>query len=192
MSFWSVTNRKITIAASATIIQSGFMGILHSLPDIVPDCTDYNELMKLYFEDISVGMTFESDKYPPLSATQIVEFASDFDPQPFHLDPLEAKETFFGGLAASGWHTAAITMRLMVQTIPVAGGLVGAGADVTWPAAVRPGDVLRIVVTVESVRRSSSNPSRGFVGALIETLNQDDVVVQRSRVRMLAFSKEQN
>ena len=145
--------------------------------------------MGLYLEDLSEGMSFESGTYPPLSATQIAEFASDFDPQPFHLDPLAARSTFFGGLAASGWHTAAITMRLMVQSVPVVGGLIGAGADVSWPTAVRPGDVLRVVLTIESVRRSVSKPDRGFATALVETFNQNDEVVQRSRVKMLAFAR---
>ena len=145
--------------------------------------------MALYLEDITPGMTFESGTYPPLTATQIVEFGSEFDPQPFHLDPLAARDTFFEGLAASGWHTAAITMRLLVQSVPIAGGLVGAGADVSWPKAVRPGDILRTVTTIENVRRSNSKPDRGFVMALIETFNQNDEVVQRNRVRMLAFAR---
>lgn len=156
---------------------------------LCPIASAYNVQMRLYLEDITAGMTFTSGTYPPLSATQIVEFASEFDPQPFHLDPLAARSTFFEGLAASGWHTAAITMRLLVQSVPISGGLIGAGSDVTWPLAVRPGDVLRIVCTVQSVRRSTSNPSRGIVVALIETFNQNDEIVQSSRVRMLAFAR---
>ena len=144
--------------------------------------------MGLYLEDIEPGMTFESGPYP-LSATQIVEFASEFDPQPFHLDPNAARDTFFEGLAASGWHTAAITMRLLVQSVKIHGGLIGACADVTWPLAVRPGDTLRVVTTVDSVRASSSKPDRGFVMATLETFNQHGEVVQRTKVRMLAFRR---
>ena len=145
--------------------------------------------MGLYLEDIEVGMVFESGTYPPLSATQIVEFAAEFDPQPFHLDPNAARETFFGGLAASGWHTAAITMRLLVQSLKIEGGLIGAGSEVSWPQAVRPGDILHTVTTVVDVRRSNSKPDRGFVTAVTETFNQRGEIVQRSKAKMLAFSK---
>ena len=145
--------------------------------------------MGLHLEDFEVGMTFFSGTYPPLTATQIVEFASEFDPQPFHLDPIAARDTFFEGLAASGWHTAAISMRLLVQSVPVQGGLIGAGSELAWPLAVRPGDVLRLVVTVQNVRGSLSKPDRGYVVVQMETLNQNDEVVQRGKARMLAFKK---
>ena len=92
----------------------------------------------LYFEDLRVGQRFVSGTHL-MDEEQIREFAAHFDPQPFHLDAEAAKTTLFGGLVASGWHTAAVTMRLQVQSgLPLAGGIVGAGAEVKWPSPVRP------------------------------------------------------
>jgi acyl dehydratase len=96
----------------------------------------------LYFDDLSVGQRFISGGYQ-IDEAQIKAFAKEFDPQPFHLDAEAANATFFGGLVASGWHTAAITMRLLVQSgMPIAGGLIGAGGEITWPKPTRPGDML--------------------------------------------------
>ena len=106
---------------------------------------------RLYLEDLHVGQRFTSGTHT-IDAAQIKAFAAQFDPQPFHLDDAAAQGTLFGGLAASGWHTAAITMRLLVGTgLPLMGGILGSGGEVTWPKPTRPGDVLRVV---SEVRRS--------------------------------------
>jgi acyl dehydratase len=109
-----------------------------------------------------------------------------FDPQPFHTDREAGKETVFGGLAASGWHTAAITMRLQVDGgLPIAGGLVGLGGEVAWPTPTRPGDVLRVESEVVEVVPSSSRPERGTVTVRSETRNQRGEVVQRTTAKLL-------
>jgi acyl dehydratase len=144
---------------------------------------------ELWLDDVHVGDRFRTDSYD-LTAADIVDFASKWDPQPFHLSDETARETFFKGLAASGWHTAAITMRLLVTTgLPLAGGIIGAGGDVAWPTATRPGDQLHVEVEVTDVRKSRSNPDRGFITIAFITLNQDDEIRQRSTVRLLAFAK---
>src|ERR1044072_2122151 len=99
---------------------------------------------RLYLEDLSVGQRFTSGTWA-VDQAQIKAFAGEFDPQPFHLDEATAKETFFGGLAASGWHAAAVTMRLLVDGgAPIAGGIIGAGGEIAWPRPTRPGDVLSV------------------------------------------------
>src|ERR1700722_19005756 len=102
---------------------------------------------RLTLEDLELGRIFQSESYA-IDATQIKSFASQFDPQPFHLDEELAKQTFFGELVASGWHVAAITMRLLVASTPIAGGLVGAGGDIGWLRPTRPGDTLQVETEV--------------------------------------------
>src|SRR3954465_13960323 len=98
----------------------------------------------LFLEDFEPGQVFSHPGGAPLSSEAIKQFAGQFDPQPFHLDELAAQQSLFGGLAASGWHTAALTMRMLVDTLPIEGGLIGAGFDeFRWPRPTRPGDVLR-------------------------------------------------
>ena len=132
-----------------------------------------------YFEDFAVGQTFRSGRVR-ISREQIKAFAAEFDPQPFHLNEEAAQETFFQGLAASGWHTAALTMRLLVESeLRPAGGLVGAGFDeFRWPRPVRPGDELRIESEVLEVRPSKSRPAQGMIKVRTTTLNQNDEPVQ--------------
>ena len=125
-----------------------------------------------------VGQRFTSGTHA-VDAAQIKAFAAQYDPQPFHLDDDAAKETLFAGLAASGWHTAAITMRLLVESgLPIAGGIIGAGGEVSWPRPTRPGDVLHVVSEIEEVTPSRSRPDRGMVTVRSETRNQRDEVVQ--------------
>ena len=132
----------------------------------------------LYLDDIHVGLRFSTGSHA-IDEAQIFEFARAFDPQPFHLDHEAARDSIFQGLAASGWHTAAITMRLLVtEGAPLAGGLIGAGTQLTWPRPTRPGDILRVVSEVTAVTPSRSRPDRGMVTLKSETLNQDDEVVQ--------------
>jgi acyl dehydratase len=133
-----------------------------------------------YFEDLAVGQTFHSTESLTVTAASIKAFAADFDPQPFHLDETAAKATFFGGLAASGWHTAAMTMRLLVEsTLKPAGGTIGAGGEgLKWPRATRPGDVLRAEIEILELRPSQSRPELGVVKIRLVTLNQVNEPVQ--------------
>jgi acyl dehydratase len=128
----------------------------------------------LYLEDMAVGRVFRSDA-ALMNLERIKAFAAEFDPQPFHLDEDAAAGSVFGGLVASGWHTAAVAMRLMVESeFRVAGGLVGAGIEhVQWPRPVRPGDLLRVESEILEIRPSRSKPDRGIVRVRNTTLNQD-------------------
>lgn len=132
-----------------------------------------------YLEDFFVGQTFRSDTLR-ITSDQIKAFAAQFDPQPFHLDEAAAQNSIFQGLAASGWHTAALTMRLQVQSdFKPAGGVVGAGFDeFRWPRPVRPGDELHVESEVLEVRPSKSRPSQGVVKMRSTTLNQKGEAVQ--------------
>lgn len=132
----------------------------------------------LYLDDIRVGDRFTSGEHP-LDEAQIKAFATQFDPQPFHLDHDAAQATIFGGLAASGWHTASVTMKLMVTSgMRIAGGIVGAGSELQWPRPTRPGDVLHVEIEVLEVRPSASRPDRGMATVRSETKNQRGEVVQ--------------
>lgn len=142
----------------------------------------------LFLKDLAVGDVFESESLT-LSAEQIVAFAEQFDPQPFHLDDEAAKGSFFQGLAASGWHTVALTMRLLVRSFPLACGVIGAGAELAWPKAVRPGDRLRATSTVLDISPSRSKPDRGIVVVQTVTSNQLDEVVQRLTSKLLVFRR---
>lgn len=133
---------------------------------------------RLFLEDLDVGLSFTSAAHA-LDEEQIVAFARQFDPQLFHLDPEAAKTTFFGGLAASGWHTAAITMRLLVGDGGLfAGGIVGAGVEVRWPTPTRPQDVLQVFSEVIDINPSQSKPDRGMVTLRSETRNQNGEIRQ--------------
>jgi acyl dehydratase len=140
--------------------------------------------MSLFFDDLTVGSRFESGT-TTLDAAAIRDFATQYDPQPFHLDDAAARATLFGGLAASGWHTAAVTMRLLVESVPIAGGLIGAGNDISWPRPTRPGDVLRVVTEVVEMTPSASRPDRGRVVMRSETLNQNGEAVQILLARLV-------
>ena len=130
-----------------------------------------------HFEDLHVGQRFSSGTHA-LDEAQIKSFARQFDPQPFYVDDDQARDTLFGGLAASGWHTAAITMRLMVGGVPLAGGIIGAGGEINWPKPTRPGDVLHVESEIVEVTPSRSRPDRGMVTVRSETLNQRGETVQ--------------
>jgi acyl dehydratase len=133
---------------------------------------------RLYLEDLEVGRRFTSATHV-VDEAQIKAYAGQFDPQPFHLDDAAARDTLFGGLAASGWHTASITMRLMVESgLPLAGGIIGAGGEINWPKPTRPGDTLHVVSEIEEVTPSRSRPDRGTVRVRSETRNQRGEVVQ--------------
>lgn len=134
-----------------------------------------------YLDEYSVGQTFAAGGVR-VDRERIKAFAGEFDPQPFHLDEQSAGETFFKGLAASGWHTAALTMKLLVGSeLKPVGGVIGAGfEELRWPRPVRPGDELHILSEVLEVRPSKSHPDRGFLKLRTTTLNQNDEAVQVS------------
>lgn len=139
----------------------------------------------LFLDDFIVGQRFVSGEHL-IDEAQIKAFAVQFDPQPFHLDGEAAKQTLFRGLAASGWHTAAITMRLMVQGgMPVEGGLIGAGGDISWPRPTRPGDLLHVESEVLEVTPSRSKPQQGMMTVRSETRNQQGDIVQVLVVKMV-------
>jgi acyl dehydratase len=133
----------------------------------------------LYLEDLEAGQAFGSGT-SRLTAGEIKAFARQFDPQPFHLNDEAALGSFFRGLAASGWHTAALTMCLLVEgALPIAGGIIGAGIDeLRWPRSVRPGDALHIASEILEVRPSKSRPEQGLVKVRTPTLNQHGETVQ--------------
>ncbi|SMF75763.1 Acyl dehydratase [Xaviernesmea oryzae] len=142
---------------------------------------------KLYLEDFADGQRFEAGPFH-MEADAIMRFAAEFDPQPFHLEPAAAKTSFFGGLVASGWHTAAATMRLLVDGgLPIVGGVIGAGGEeIRWPRPVYPGDTLRIETEVLEVRPSRSNPALGLLKVRLRTLNQHNEEVQVAVANILA------
>jgi acyl dehydratase len=133
----------------------------------------------LYLEDFSPGQTFASGSVI-VDADAIKAYARQFDPQPFHLDEEAAAGTFFKGLAASGWHTVSMTMRLLVDGgLPITGGIIGAGVDeIRWPRPTRPGDTLRLVTEVLEMRPSKSRPEQGLMKVRTTTFNQNDEPVQ--------------
>lgn len=132
-----------------------------------------------YLDDFTVGQTFGSGTLR-VDADRIKAFAAEFDPQPFHLDEAAAQGSVFRGLAASGWHTAALTMRLLVQSeLSPAGGIVGGGFDeFRWPRPVRPGDTLHVESEILDVRPSQSRPGQGLLKVRTTTFNQNSEPVQ--------------
>jgi acyl dehydratase len=152
-----------------------------------------SQLSGRYLEDFAVGQTFGSGRLR-IDKERVLAFAAEFDPQPFHLDEAEARRSIFGGLAASGWHTAAVTMRLMIETeLRPAGGFIGAGLDeCRWPRPVRPGDELRVECEVIEVRPSKSRPEQGLIKLRTTTLNQDDEAVLVHVVNMVVLRRKQH
>jgi acyl dehydratase len=133
---------------------------------------------RLYLDDLTVGQRFLSGALV-VEEAEIKAFARQFDPQPFHLDENAAKATLFGGLAASGWHTAAMTMKLLVEAgLPLAGGILGAGGEIAWPKPTRPGDTLQVESEVLEITPSRSRPDRGVAVIRSLTRNQKNEVVQ--------------
>ena len=143
---------------------------------------------RLYLDDLHVGQRFESAPHK-LDTAQIKAFAAEFDPQPFHLDEEAADRSLFKGLAASGWHTAALTMRMLVEAMPLADGLVGAELQLAWPKPTRPGMTLQVFSEIVDIKPSRSKPDMAIVTARNETRDQDGEVLQVFSVKMPVFNR---
>lgn len=143
----------------------------------------------VYLDDLEVGQKFITGTYE-LNEEQIKQFAAQYDPQPFHLDAEAGSKSLFQGLVASGWHTAAVTMRLMVEGgIPIAGGLIGAGAEISWPRPTRPGSIVHVESEVMEIKQSKSRPERGIVTVRNETKDQNGEVVQVMTAKMIVSKR---
>jgi len=138
---------------------------------------------------MSVGMKFTSGTYL-MTEERIKAFAAEFDPQPFHLDEAAAQNSVFQGLAASGWHTAAVAMRLLVTGgLPFAAGAVGLGGDIEWPRPTRPGDLLHVDFEIVEIIPSRSKPNQGIVRVRNTTVNQKGEPVQIFTAKIIAFKR---
>jgi acyl dehydratase len=142
----------------------------------------------LYLEDLHVGQRFSSGPYA-MDEDRMKAFAAEFDPQPFHLDETVAQRSVFRGLAASGWHTAAATMRLLVGSLPLATGMIGLGGEIVWPKPTRPGDTLRVESEILEIVPSRSKPNQGVVIVRSITLNQNGDHVQAFTTKILVFKR---
>lgn len=138
-----------------------------------------------YFDDLDAGQRITTGSHT-MTAEEIIVFAREYDPQPFHTDPEAAKNSLFGGLVASGWHTAAISMRLLVNEGHIlAGGVIGKGGELQWLQPVRPGDVLTVECEIVELTASAKNPQRGTVSVRMLTHNQRGEVVQDATARLV-------
>lgn len=142
----------------------------------------------LWLDDLATGMTFRSEPYEVTEA-EIVAFASRYDPQLFHTDPERARNTFFGGLAASGWLTAAITMKLFSEAVPLATGVIGSEITLKWVSPTRPGDLLHLQAAIDEITVSRSAPDRAGVLFTYSTTNQHAQVRQQTSGRVLVWRR---
>ena len=144
-----------------------------------------------YYEDLQVGFKFRTPSFE-MTAEAIKAFAAQFDPQPFHQDEVAAQSSMFKGLAASGWHTAAVVMRLLVESdLKLVGGTIGGGVtELRWPRPVRPGDVLRVEGEVIEMRRSRTRPELGIVTVRLTALNQANEAVQISTPALMVPTRD--
>jgi acyl dehydratase len=144
-----------------------------------------SEMKELYLDDLHVGQRFNSGSYV-MEAARIREFAAEFDPQPFHLDEAAAEASVFKGLAASGWHTAAAAMRLLVTGgLPFASGIVGLGGEIAWPKPTRPGDTLHVESEIVEITPSRSKPHQGIVTVRGTMFNQNEEAVYVLTAKLL-------
>lgn len=143
----------------------------------------------LYLEDLQIGQKIKSGTIKVTQA-EIIAFAAKFDPQPFHLDPAAAQTSFFGGLVASGWHTASLTMRLLIESgMPMAGGIIGLNVAIKWVKPVRPDDLLMVESEIMAIEPFNNRADCGAVTVKSTTRNQDGADVQELTARLLAFRK---
>ncbi|HET9714921.1 MAG TPA: MaoC family dehydratase [Pseudolabrys sp.] len=147
------------------------------------------EIAVFYLDDLKVGQRFKSGTHA-LDAEQIKAFAAEFDPQPCHMDEKLAEDSILEGLAASGWHTAAITMRLNVEGgLPLAGGIIGSGGELQWPMPTRAGDILHVENEILEITPSQSRPDRGRVTVLVRTANQHGQTLQTLKAKLVVRRK---
>ena len=147
--------------------------------------------MQLYLEDLQVGQRFGSVEYQ-VTEERMKAFAAEFDPQPFHLDEAAGTASIFKGLAASGWYTAAVSMRLLVTgEMQLASGIIGLGGEIAWPRPTRAGDVLRVESEIVEIRPSRSKPNQGIVSVKNTTWNQRGEEVQIFTAKLLVFRRPQ-
>src|SRR5271157_6362441 len=148
-----------------------------------------NHEQGLFLDDLYVGQRFTSGTYR-IDEERIKSFAAEFDPQPFHLDEAAARDTVFGGLAASGWHIAAVAMRLLVTAgLPLANGIIGLGGELAWPKPTRPGDTLRVESEIVEIVPSRSKPNQAVVKVRSDTLNQHGEPVYVFTAKVLVFKR---
>jgi len=146
-----------------------------------------DERDRVYLEDLRVGQRFTSETYV-MEEGRIKEFAAQFDPQPFHLDNAGAEASVFKGLVASGWHTAAVAMRLLVTSgMPIANGLIGFGGEIAWPKPTRPGDVVQIESEIVEITASRTKPQQGTVTVRSTMRNQKGEAVYLLTAKLLVF-----
>jgi acyl dehydratase len=143
---------------------------------------------KLYLEDLYVGRRFTSGTYL-MTESAIKTFAAEYDPQPFHLDEAAAADSVFRGLAASGWHTSAVTMKLLVTSLPVANGVIGVGGEIAWPRPTRPGDNLHVESEIMQIVPSRSKPNQAIVTVKSTTYNQDQQELQVLTAKLLVYKR---
>lgn len=143
----------------------------------------------LYLEDLHIGQRFTSGSHI-MDEARVKAFAAEFDPQPFHLDEAAAAKSVFRGLSASGWHTAAVAMRLMVTSgLPLADGIIGLGGELAWPRPTRPGDTLRVQSEIIEIKPSRSKPEQGVVTVRSTMVNQNGEPVYIFTARVLVFRR---
>jgi acyl dehydratase len=144
----------------------------------------------LWYEDLHVGDHYRSATGLLVTEAAIVGFAREFDPQPGHVDPVAALTSVFHGLAASGWHTAAVTMRLLAEVgFAIGNGIVGAAVELSWPTPTRPGDELFLDLEVKEMRLSRTKPDRGVVIVEYDTTNQAGELRQHTRTTLIVFRR---
>jgi acyl dehydratase len=144
----------------------------------------------LYLDDLQLGQRFQSGTYA-IEEAQIKAFAAEFDPQPFHLDERAAQASIFKGLAASGWHTAAIAMRLLVDGgLPFAHGVVGLGGEIAWPRPTRPDDILHVESEIVEITPSRSKPHQGIVTVRVTMFNQNGEAVYLLTAKLLVLRRQ--
>jgi acyl dehydratase len=150
---------------------------------------DHQPVEPLYLDELHIGQRFRSGTYL-MDEARIKAFAAEFDPQPFHLDEAAAQVSVFRGLTASGWHTAAVTMRLLASGgLPFANGLIGFGGEIAWPRPTRPGDLLHVESEIIAITPSRSKPAQGTVTVRSTTLNQHGEAVYLLTSKLLAFKR---
>ncbi|MBV9083763.1 MAG: MaoC family dehydratase [Acidobacteriaceae bacterium] len=147
-----------------------------------------DEANRLYLEDLRLGQRFTSAPYP-MEEGQIKQFAAEFDPQPFHLDAAAGEASVFKGLVASGWHTAAVAMRLLVGALPIGNGLIGYGGEIAWPKPTRPGDIVHLETEIVEITPSISKPDQGMVTIQSTMRNQSQEVVYVLTAKLLVLRR---